>query len=194
MFKPLSILLAALVLFAGSASADTRRFVYRGFDVGNDRLFSQYASRSGSFTGEDSNGNGLLEANELTQFMLGYYDLVACDRPTFTCSIEEFSFSRTGGLYFNVHLSSQGSKDLFTIDWQSDGLYLDRNVTTGLEFRRYYVTPRTFVGVTGVPEPAGAAMLGLGSGVLLLSRRHLGKGHRKDPLSQMPRRGCATSS
>jgi hypothetical protein len=138
-------------------------------------VFSQYVSRSGSFTGEDTNQNGILEANELSQFMLGYYDLVACNRPSFTCRIDEFSFSRKGGLYFNIHLSSQGRTDLFTIDWESNGLYLDRNVTTGLEYRRYYVTPQTIIGVSGVPEPAGTAMLVLGLGVLLLSRRHLGK-------------------
>jgi hypothetical protein len=166
MHKLISICLASAFLAAGMAHAETRRFTYLGFEIGPDRVFNAGASLSGSFTGEDGNHNGIIEASELTDFRLGdYYDFVGCDGWSVTCEVRQFSFTRDGQLSFDVHRFQHDDMFPWWINWQSNGAYYQTRQSA------WYWTPQTRLAVSAVPEPVTFSMLGLGLGLLLMRGR-----------------------
>ncbi|UGQ47404.1 PEP-CTERM sorting domain-containing protein [Massilia endophytica] len=167
MRKLISICLASAFLTAGMAHAETRRFTYLGFETGPDRVFNGGASLSGSFTGEDVNHNGVIEAGELTDFRLGgFYNFTGCDGWSLTCEIKQFSFTQDGELSFNVERVQHDDMFPWYIEWESNGRYY-----LSSQRREWYWTPQTRLGVSAVPEPATLSMLGLGLGVLLMRGR-----------------------
>lgn len=170
-----------LALAAASSSAAKYQFTYTGLwaDLGwrdDQDGFQPDWVMSGAFEGEDTNGDGSLQAQELTDF---YYSLprgvlssgmhvIGPDMDPWecpSCRIESFEYTPGGTLEFvaivggyrtNHTITSNFTYGQFYTDWW----YLGR-------------TLETVVNVTSVPEPGTASMFLAGMlGLAYLSKRN----------------------
>jgi hypothetical protein len=80
-------------------------FSYTGFYDQDARAFRPELALSGSFSGSDADGDGLLERDELATLRIGDTDYVACraaSNASYSCGADSFLFSPVGGLSFSL--------------------------------------------------------------------------------------------
>jgi hypothetical protein len=172
----------SFVCAAAHGQSTTWTFTYTGFYEQEQQRFVPDAVLTGSFTGSDLNGNGVIELRELSSLVipnLNYpLNVLACTDVypvRFNCSTARFSYSAQAGLDFRSISSSYD---------ENDGHGEINDITTGLSWNEstysarfgssdphsYRWTDQTKLSVvSSVPEPTEAAMLGLGLGVGLLA-------------------------
>lgn len=171
---------AALLLasVAAHAQASHWTFSYTGFYDREAAMFLPDATLSGSFSGVDANGDGVLDRDELTSLTIGTVDYVACaagSNATYHCGADSFRFSPGSGLSFSV-----GEYGGDPEGWVGSG----HIVTTGDAIFDYQYNPNTSTEhhldwnpsttlsiMSMVPEPASYAMLAAGLAAIGLFRR-----------------------
>lgn len=158
-------------------------FSFNGFYDSVSSSFLPDEVISGSFRGNDLDGDGLLAKEELLSLVVGELDYVACasDSNAFhTCGATGFSFSPDSGLYFSV-----GSYGSDPEGWVGGG----RLITTGdqhyayafkpgmtTERHLYWTAETTLTMMSQAPEPH--AWLMLAGGLLGLGWRGRRSWHR----------------
>ncbi len=129
----------ALLLCCTAAHADpiSWGFSFNGFYDSVSNSFLPDETISGSFKGNDLDGDGTLRKDELLSLVVGELDYVAC-APTsnayYFCGATGFSFSPDGGLHFAV-----GSYGSDPEGWVGGG----RLITTGDQHYAYEFNPAT---------------------------------------------------
>lgn len=142
--------------------------------------FEQDTRITGRFSGEDGDGDGILELGELTGFVvhgMDYFPCIEAPSPYGRCGIRRFSYGPGGELDFSAGWSGA---DEFYSGWAG-------SVTSGVSARDYsygyfhesttylYWTDQTRFDIVQlpVPEPASGAMAAAGLMLLAaLRRRH----------------------
>jgi MYXO-CTERM domain-containing protein len=180
-------LFTATALLFGSALAQAQSahwtFTYTGFYDQEAAAFLPGLQITGSFTGTDLDGDGLLEREELASLTIGSMDYVACaagSNAYYHCGAESFAFSPGRGLSFSV-----GEYGSDPEGWNSGGHLLE----SGKLSYDYRITPYNTAehhllwtehtllnmvsasAVTPVPEAPTWAMLAAGLGAVGLWRR-----------------------
>lgn len=174
---------AALLVTAIDVSAQTRwDFLYSGFQHGELGIFLPSATIEGSFTGADTDGDGMLERGEITSFVIDTLEYV--DNPD-GCRISSCSL-----LGFNYGLTS--GKLNFESSWtyMDDFNYSTNHIVAGLHSTTTGVngagdwstttlqwTDRTsfWINPAPVPEPSVAALLSVGLLGAAVYRRRIGR-------------------
>lgn len=80
-------------------------FSYTGFYDRENAAFLPGAQLQGSFSGSDSNANGVLEREELTSLLVGSTNYIACagdSNAYYHCGADRFTFGSNGSLAFSV--------------------------------------------------------------------------------------------
>ena len=167
-----ALLLCCTAAHADPATPISWGFSFNGFYDSVSNSFLPQEVISGSFRGEDANGDGLLEKSELFSLVVGELDYIACAATSnayYQCGANSFSFSPDEGLSFSV-----GSYGSDPEGWVGGG----RLVTTGDQHYAYdynpaetserhlYWTAETRLTLNSlmapVPEPHTWAMLAAG--------------------------------
>lgn len=160
-----TILCAGLAAVALPGHAESWNFSYQGFHDKNADAFLPDRILTGSFTGQDSNGDGTFSRAEITSLVLNGYDFVACQSLSneyWTCGAEAFSYTRGGKLEFTA---GQGGTD--PERWRGAGhYYVAGQQESGFDFRpgefniwAYEWTPQTTFTISPAPEPSTWALL-----------------------------------
>ena len=104
---PAAVLLAAAL--PGSTPAHAQpvhwTFSYTGFQDQEAGAFRPELVLSGAFSGDDANGDGVLERGELQSLRVGDLDYVACaaaSNASYHCGADSFLFSPAQGLSFSL--------------------------------------------------------------------------------------------
>lgn len=172
------------VLLLGSALAQAQSiywtFSYTGFLHREAGVFLPDQVLSGSFSGNDADGDGVLELPELATLLVGGTDYVACaagSNDYYYCGVDRFSFSAPTGLSFS--LGSYGSDPEGLVGGgrliESGSLDYTWQFSPGNTYERSLVwTDDTLLQLAPVPEPGMWAMLGLGLGGIALRMRRRG--------------------
>jgi hypothetical protein len=96
----------ALLLCSALAHAQPifRNFSYTGFYDCEAAVFLTDHQLQGSFSGDDANGDGILERAELTSLLVDSTDYAACagGAPNAYCGADLFTYSEHGGLSFSL--------------------------------------------------------------------------------------------
>jgi len=109
----MKLLLSAGALLLSCAAAHVQAtptpiswtFSYTGFYDQDAGAFRPELALSGSFSGSDADGDGLLEREELATLRIGDTDYVACrsaSNASYSCGADSFQFSSGGGLSFSL--------------------------------------------------------------------------------------------
>lgn len=159
---------------------------YRGgapaYDSSYSEGFEADARVSGSFSGQDGDGNGIIDIGELIGFRVQDMSFFPCDEdpgPYGRCGLRSFSYSPGGELRFS---GGRSSYDEFSSGWSG-------SVTSGVGARDYsyghvyesttvwYWTDQTRFDIVQlpVPEPASGAMAAAGLALLAGLRRQKAK-------------------
>jgi len=182
-------LLCAALLAAGAASVHaeetTWQFTFRGFTDAATGVFAPGVTLSGTFTGADNNGDGLIVREELSSFSTAGYTYLTpagdgCAQawnPYLRCEVGDFSYSLTGELEYSAH---RWGNDEYESGWYGNvrtGQYFDVGGYSPVSehYQRYNWSDRTIFTITPaplpVPEPAAVLLLPAGLAVLLAARR-----------------------
>lgn len=189
MWKQCMCGLALASLLAPAARAQTTwSFSYTGFESGG--VFDPKRSLSGFFSGEDSDGDGILAQAELTRFYLDFLDYdprerTYCGGGGFYCEVNNFSYSLDGRLAFEAEwlYSDEAARSVFYVtagEAMESGGYVGNGGSSWTTWRwtdqtRFAISPPP------VPEPGQYAMLAAGllaaaawraSSRLALARQH----------------------
>jgi hypothetical protein len=160
---------------SGIAAPMTWQFTYTGFF---DELAGRFAPDhvvSGEFTGEDRNGDGAIDFDELQSMLIygekNYKGCQGSESPYYACGVGPFHFGPGNDLSFSLGEESHDRPRLngrgHTIDTgDRDWSY---NIENGVfvPYRFYRWTPATTLQVSVVPEPGGRAMLAGGLAILM---------------------------
>ena len=154
---------------AAAGAAETWTFAYTGFLDSADNTFKPDRQLLGSFTGYDSNSDGIMERAEITSLFLNGKDYVACATDSnafYTCGASKFSYSTLSGLSFSAGESGRdpegwvGGSHYFI---SGDGEYRYRYRPGHDENQSWRWTSQTGFSITSpTPEPGTWAMLGAG--------------------------------
>ncbi|NHZ34563.1 PEP-CTERM sorting domain-containing protein [Massilia rubra] len=179
MLKPSLLIAAALLAGSAQAGSTLSQFTYTGFFHEEAGQFLPNAQIYGYFETEDLNGNGVLERNEVTSFVLnGQQYAAGCGPEVFMCGLFEFSYAPGAALSFSTSWS--------TDPWGEFGVAGGQAVS-GIEVKEYSYwmgnsasytlrwTEDTLFEISPVPEPATYGMLALGLGVLAWRSRRLAR-------------------
>lgn len=178
--------LLALCSAGAQAAPASWDFVFHGFHYVQGDVYYPDAGFGGSFSGNDSDADGVLSAAELTGFyfpsgMVEGVNWIACapiQAIDYTCQIDRFLFSPQDGLSLKASISAgdryAGYYESFSFD---TGVGWQRTVGSprggGHAVYNYLWTEQTASQVIpAIPEPAQAWLLGAGL-ALLLARRTL---------------------
>ncbi|WP_161783250.1 PEP-CTERM sorting domain-containing protein [Massilia sp. BSC265] len=153
----------------------TRSYTSTGPEPRNDYAegFEPDARITGSFSGEDRNGNGIIDIGELTGFQVhgrDYFPCMEAPSPYGRCGISSFSYVPGGELGF---FAGWGGYDEYYSGWSG-------SVRSGVSARDYsyghfyesttswYWTDQTRFDIVQlpVPEPASGAMAAAGLALL----------------------------
>lgn len=172
---------AALLLASVAAHAQAIHwtFSYTGFYDREAAQFLPDMTLSGSFTGSDTNGDGVLDRDELTSLTIGTQDYVACaasSNTTYHCGADSFTFSPDSGLSFSVGEyggDAEGWVGSGHIVTTGDAVYdYQFNPDTSTEHHLDWTEATSLNMMSAVPEPASYAMLVAGlAGIALYRRR-----------------------
>ncbi len=144
-------------------------FSFAGFYDQEADAFLTDETIAGSFKGNDLDGDGLLEKDELLSLVVGETDYIACaagSNDWYTCGATAFSFSPDAGLSFAV-----GSYGSDPEGWVGGGLLIttgdlhyayDFNPGGTHERHLYWTSDTRLTMVSEAPEPSTWAMLGIG--------------------------------
>lgn len=161
----------ALLLCCTAAHADpiSWGFSFNGFFDSMSNSFLPDEIIAGSFKGNDLDGDGILEKEELLSLVVGELDYVAC-APTsnaqYFCGATGFSFSPDTGLHFSV-----GSYGSDPEGWVGGGRLIttgdqhyayEFNPGTTTERHLYWTSETTLTMMSQAPEPHTWLMLGAG--------------------------------
>lgn len=161
----------ALLLGCAAAHADpvSWGFSFAGFYDQEANLFLTDEVISGSFKGDDMNGNGLLEIGELTTLVVGELDYIACaanSNAYYQCGATAFSFSPDAGLSFSVGSYGNdpegwvGGGKLITVGDMHYAYEYNPMATNERHLR--WTSDTTLTIMSQAPEPGTWAMLGVG--------------------------------
>lgn len=156
---------------AHAAPADTISwgFSYNGFYDSLSNSFLPDEVIAGSFKGNDLDGDGLLEKDELFSLVVGELDYVACAADSnafYQCGATSFSFSPDSGLRFSVGSYGQdpegwvGGGRLITTGDQHYAY--DFQPGTSTERHLYWTSDTKLTMISQAPEPHTWAMLAAG--------------------------------
>ena len=169
MFQRLLCALALVGAGASSHAGETWTFTYTGFIDSTDGSFVPDRQLLGSFTGIDSDRNGIVERAEITSLILDGKDFVACETDSneyYHCGTHSFSYSTLAGPAFSV-----GEWGSDPEGWVGGGHYIiagDGDYTyhyrPGYDEQHAWLwAPQTGFSITSPnPEPGTWAMLGVG--------------------------------
>jgi hypothetical protein len=160
------------------ASPISLGFSFNGFYDSASSSFVPEEVVSGSFTGEDLDGDGVLEKSELLSLVIDELDYIACAAASnahYQCGATSFAFSAGSGLQFSV--GSYGSDPegwvgggrLITTGDQhyaydfNPGMTVERHLYWTSDTRLTMVSMATAMqAATEMPEPGSWALLGVG--------------------------------
>ena len=173
MNRPFSALLAVLLATsvpAGAALAQSSSwaFTYTGFRDREAGVFLPDARLSGTFAGVDTNGDGVLERDELTSLITGATDYVACASGSnvyYHCGVDAFRFSPDRHLSFSLGEYGQDPEGVVGaghIVVTGDTVFDYRFTPNASTEHHLDWTQNTMLAVSLVPEPASKAMLAAG--------------------------------
>jgi hypothetical protein len=178
-------LCALLLATAGAVHAAPINisFTYEGAYYTNDddeRYWQPDATLSATFTGEDLNGDAVIEKSEVTSLFALGIDFFTPNTANETYTISEFSYRNTSDFSIKVSYNADYSFD-DTLnrwnDWASWGpkwQYWGNSSTSLERYNNWSGTEDTVATVvSSVPEPTTVAMLGLGLSIIGLSRRRI---------------------
>ncbi|MBQ5946571.1 PEP-CTERM sorting domain-containing protein [Massilia sp. ST3] len=170
--KPLCASLILAVPALASADPQTWNFTYAGFHRVETDSFIPEFELLGNFTGEDLNGNQVIELPELSSFVLVGWDHLACppaSGPDHTrCSLSAFSYSEAGGLDFSSQLEFEHEASANYVYYKASTgqsyTYIDAFPRGGYVYTdEYRWTPQTSFRIqSAVPEPGQAALMAAG--------------------------------
>jgi hypothetical protein len=171
-----TLLCAAAAACAIPTHAETWHFEYRGFHDSFAGTFLTDRTLTGSFAGQDGNGDGTMAIEEITSLVLDGFDYVACASQSnayFQCGTEAFSFSR-GALSFTAGLSSTDPEGWFV----GGHLFIAGDREYQYNFRpgevqewEYRWTPQTTFAISSAPEPGTWMLLLAGIPMAALAAR-----------------------
>jgi hypothetical protein len=160
-----TMLCAGLAACALPVHAETWTFTYQGFHDQNADTFVAERMLTGSFAGQDSDGDGTVSRAEITSLILNGYDYVGCQSQSnefWQCGTEAFSYTPGSALQFTA---GQGGAD--PEGWVGAGhYYVSGQQESGFSFRpgqfdiwAYQWTPQTTFAISSAPEPATWALM-----------------------------------
>jgi len=143
-------------------------FSYTGFYDREAGQFLPDMMLSGAFSGEDADGDGVLERPELHSLLVGDTDYVACaagSNAYYYCGADRFTFSPSGGLSFS--LGAYGSDPEGYVGGghliESGGMDYEYRFSPGGNAERHLLwTDATVLVMTPVPEAGAWTMLAAG--------------------------------
>jgi hypothetical protein len=160
------------------AQSATWNFTYTGLYSSAAQQFLPDATITGSFTGGDSDSDGIVEAAELSSFIVASREYAHCaeeNGPYSSCTLGRFSYALTGALDFSAGWSGH---DEFYTSWYGGvtagvGSFYHRSGPVDQEDNNFLWTDATTLSISPapVPEPVGAAMLLAGVALLETARR-----------------------
>ncbi|MFC0251310.1 PEP-CTERM sorting domain-containing protein [Massilia consociata] len=161
----------ALVLACATAHANpiSWGFSFTGFYDSVSDSFLPQETIAGSFKGNDLNGNGILEKDELMTLVVGELDYIACagpSNPYYQCGATSFTFSPDAGLHFAVGSYSSdpegwvGGGRLITTGDQHYAYDFNPGMTS--ERHLYWTSDTTLTMMSQAPEPGTWAMMAVG--------------------------------
>ncbi|WUR14141.1 PEPxxWA-CTERM sorting domain-containing protein [[Empedobacter] haloabium] len=140
MFKKLAIagmMAGSLAISAAASAANTWQFAYVGFFDEDNWMFVQDRTITGSFTGSDVNHDGIIEKEEITEFVLNGTDYMACssmNSPYNYCGTDRFRYELGGKLDFSAGTAGTDPERIY------GGGYV---VRAGIEEYSYRFTPES---------------------------------------------------
>lgn len=179
MFKTVAFALTMAASCAANAAHNSWDFSYTGFlDEGSGEFLANYTI-SGSFSGEDSNRDGVLDKSEIFSLMLNGMNFIACaadSNESYHCGTDAFNYHIGGalqleaGLFGNDVEGYAGGGYSFTagkseIDFSYSPNHYMYNARLWTNETRFSITPAWSGNALPVPEPGTWSMLLTGLGI-----------------------------
>jgi len=161
---PRTFLCAVLAACAIPGHAETWSFEYQGFHDSLAGTFLPERKLTGSFSGQDSDGDGVVARAEILSLVVNGVDFIACESHSneyYRCGTEAFAY-RDGTLSFTVGQSGRdpegyvGAGHLYTTGEREYRYEFWPGQFAEWEYRW---TPETTFAITAMPEPGTWALL-----------------------------------
>lgn len=183
--KVLCAAILACCLPSAHAQSSTLNFSYTGLYSSVAQRFIPDATIVGSFTGQDSDRDGIIEAAELSSFVVASREYMHCadeNGPYSSCTLARFSYTPAGALDFSAGWSGH---DEFYTSWYGGvtsgvGSFYHRSGQYDEEDNNFLWTDATRFSISPVPEPAGAGMLLAGVAMAMAAAAWRGRGRNQN--------------
>ncbi|OON60020.1 hypothetical protein B0920_22400 [Massilia sp. KIM] len=173
---------------AAQATIEHWNFMWTGFEVStpswNPPRWVPDQRLGGTFTGSDADGDGILEASELTEFVVGAPVLGCINNATQGCTLDHFAYDTASGelsfattSFFIAAPETQFRSDTSTVTGELQRVYWTQPGDD--MWWEYRWTSQTSFALSPAPEPAAPALALAGLAVLapvLRRRLRAGKG------------------